>query len=118
MPSRRDFPEVLQGLADRLAAEFKDSGVAAELAVSMAGLAVNVIRQDWGGHTIYIPTGYAFERQATHREMYRKWRAGTKPKALAAEYSMTLPAVYVTLRRLRKEHAHDGNQASANPARR
>lgn len=109
MSSRRDYPEVLKGLAERLTSEFSNSGVGAELAVSMARMAVDTIRREWGGVSIYVPKCYAYERQAIHREMYRKHRAGATSRALAAEYGVTVHAVNATLRRLREEQAHDGD---------
>jgi len=88
MDAHGKYPEILEDLAAKVAADFICVGVDATLAASLARRAVELIRRDWGGHKMYIPRGKLFDVEVMRQEIARRWN-GTNTRELCREFDIT-----------------------------
>ncbi len=84
----RQYPEILEDLAAKLAALLIEEGLAPERARGIAFRHAEQVRRDWGGQKLYIPTGQSYEVTQRDLEIYRRWN-GRNGIELCREFRIT-----------------------------
>lgn len=84
-----DYPELLDGIRARVAAELKAKGIHPELALQCGQLAAEGVRRDFGGFQVYIPSGKLWALTARDREIYAAWKPAVNEMALCKRYDIT-----------------------------
>lgn len=103
---RDDYPELLQDLADKLAAMLSGKGMEAKQATELGMEAAEYLRQEWGGQQIYVPKGEKFEYTKQHIEIFEEWKLDAEPVELSRKYNLSVQAVYGIIGRMRaRQHA-------------
>lgn len=94
------YAELLADLARELTAHLVGEGLD-EVAARTHGPRLSLhIRRHWGGQSIYIPRGVAYESDERARRMFEKFR-GNNHVALAREFGVSVIWVYKTVARQR-----------------
>lgn len=94
------YAELLADLTCELTAHLVSEGLD-EVAARAQGVRLSqYIRRHWGGQSIYIPRGVAYESDERARRMFEKFR-GNNHVALAREFGVSVIWVYKTVARQR-----------------
>lgn len=108
--SRREYPEVLQDLADSIIEFMIESGEDPLGAATIGMRIAEHVREHWGGQKIYIPKACSYFCCLRDQEIFDKWN-GSNSKELCNEYEITNTRLYqiiVGVRQERKERKAPG----------
>lgn len=96
------WPKALAELCDVMACELTRLGIQEPDSKSRK-LAV-VLAHYMGGRAYYLPTGEHLLAALRDREIFEKWLANVQIDALAREYGLSHPQVYMVIAEQRKLH--------------
>lgn len=82
------YPELLEGLAARIASILIERGIDAPLARDVGRYCAECVQRDWGGCKIYIPTAKSCDKARRDREIAARWD-GTNTRELCIEFEVS-----------------------------
>ncbi len=97
---QRQYPEILEDLAAKLAALLAEEGLAPERARAIAWRHVERLRRDWGGQKLYIPMGQSYEVSQRDVEIFRRFN-GRNHVELCREFRITDTYLRTIINRVR-----------------
>jgi Mor family transcriptional regulator len=96
------YPEILGELLVTLQSELHAAGLDVTSANDIAWRTAEKIRDAWGGQTVYVPQGTAFEARQRYEEIWQAFD-GKNVHSLARRHNISEQAVYAALRFMRDE---------------
>ncbi|OHC68616.1 MAG: hypothetical protein A3H93_09135 [Rhodocyclales bacterium RIFCSPLOWO2_02_FULL_63_24] len=88
-----DELELLEALADTVAAELVAAGIGDEQAAEIGVKVMDRMRKDWGGDSFYFPKGCAIDIARRDLEIYEKFD-GRNHTELGREYDLSVIHIY------------------------
>lgn len=83
------MPEILEELADTIAAALIKRGVSPAVAREAATEGAELLRQHFGGATVYIPRGRARDLERRNVEIRRRLAAGENRALIRREFNLS-----------------------------
>lgn len=87
--SQAAYPEILEELAEFIAAALVENGLAHGRAAEVALAAVERVRKNFGGALVYIPKGAGYKLAQRNEEIRRRLAAGESRSAIRREYGLS-----------------------------
>ncbi len=82
------WPELLEGLASKIASILIERGVDASLARDVGRDCAEFVRRDWGGQKTYIPMAKSYDKERRDREIAARWN-GKNTRELCVEFEVS-----------------------------
>lgn len=82
------YPELLEGLAAKIASILIERGIDAPLARDAGRYCAEYVRRDWGGYKIYIPMAKSYDKERRDREIAERWN-GKNTRELCVEFEVS-----------------------------